>query len=229
MNRRALAMIAALFIAGTAAPPVFAADPPANWDGLTRFKAKRMDDVYLLPGADFRGYTKVMLDPTEVAFKKNWLRDYNDQALDLSQRISDSEANRMLEKVRTGFEDIFRKAYEEAGYQVVTEPGPDVLRMRTAVANLYVSAPDVPTAGRTRTYSRDAGSAIVIIEARDSTSGALLGRAMDGRTIGDTRPYLRNSVTNRSDFESLFKSWAKISINGLAELKAMSPVPSGTP
>lgn len=227
MTRRALAMIAALCIAGTAAPPTFAAEPPATWDGLTRVKAKRMDDVYLLPGADFRGYTKVMLDPTEVAFKKNWQRDYNDQTLDLSQRISDSDAQKILDAARTGFEEVFRKAYADAGYQVVTEPGPDVLRVRTAVANLYLSAPDIPTAGRSRTYSRDAGSAVVVIEARDSTSGALLGRAMDGRTIGDTRPYVRNSVTNRSDFEGLFRSWAKISIDGLAELKAMSPIPGG--
>jgi hypothetical protein len=47
---------------------------------------------------------------------------------------------------------------------------------------------------------------------------------MDGRTLGDTRPYLRNSVTNRADFENLFRSWAKISVDGLNELKAMSPI-----
>ena len=104
----------------------------------------------------------------------------------------------------------------------------DVLRLRTGVANLYASAPDLMTAGRSRTFSEDAGSATVIIEARDSQSGALLGRAVDGRLAGDTGPYLRNSVTNRSDFERLFEQWAKISINGLAELKAMSPIPGGS-
>ena len=224
MTRSLLAICAALSFSLAATPPAVSAEPPATWDGLSRVKAKRMDDVYLLPGADFRAYTKVMLDPTEVAFKKNWQRDYNDQTLDLSERITDADARKILEAARTGFEEVFHKAYQDAGYQVVTEPGPDVLRVRTAVANLYVSAPDIPTAGRTRTFSRDAGSAVVVLEVRDSLSGALLGRAMDGRTLGDTRPYVRNSVTNRADFESLFRNWAKISIEGLNELKAMSPI-----
>ena len=42
---------------------------------------------------------------------------------------------------------------------------------------------------------------------------------------GDTGPYMRNSVTNRSDFTMLFKRWAKISLDAMAELKAMSPIP----
>ncbi|HEY9233428.1 MAG TPA: DUF3313 family protein [Phenylobacterium sp.] len=224
MTRRALAMIAALCIAAPLAPPVVAAEPAAaSWDGLTRVQSRRMAEVDLLPGADFRGYTKVMLDPTEVAFRRNWQRDHNASAL--SGRITDADAQRILDAARTGFEEIFRTAYEQAGYQVVTEPGPDVLRMRTAVANLHVSAPDVRTAGRTRVFSRDAGSATVVIEARDSLSGALLGRAVDTRTAGDARPFLRNSVTNRADFRSLFQTWARTSVEGLAELKAMSPIP----
>jgi hypothetical protein len=40
-----------------------AAAPPTEWDGLVQVPSKRLDHVYLQPGADFRGYTKVMLDP----------------------------------------------------------------------------------------------------------------------------------------------------------------------
>ena len=231
MSHRMIAICAALCVIGTAAPPALAAPPaaaPASWDGLTKVASKRMDAVYLLPGADFRVYTKVMMDPTEVAFRKNWVRDYNRDAMTLDRRISDSEAQAILDKARTGFEEVFTKAYTDAGYQVVTTPGPDVLRLRTGVANLYLSAPDLQTAQRSRTYSRDAGSATVILEARDSETGALLGRAVDNRTAGDAGPYIRNSVTNRSDFEQMFQTWAKISVNGLAELKAMSPIPGGS-
>jgi len=35
---------------------------------------------------------------------------------------------------------------------------------------------------------------------------------------------LRNSITNKSDFSRLFKDWAKESVAGLAELKAMPMV-----
>lgn len=230
MSHRMIAICAALCIIGTAAPPALAAPAaaPTSWDGLTKVTAKRMDAVYLLPGADFRTYTKVMMDPTEVAFRKNWVRDYNADTMGLENRISAAEAQKILDKAGAGFEEVFRKALTDAGYQVVTEPGADVLRLRTGVANLYLAAPDLNTAGRSRTYSRDAGAATVILEVRDSQSGALLGRAVDNRTAGDSGPYIRNSVTNRSDFEQVFQKWAKISVDGLAELKAMSPIPGGS-
>ncbi|MBM4218151.1 MAG: hypothetical protein FJ171_00620 [Gammaproteobacteria bacterium] len=44
---------------------------PGNRGGLVEVKPKRMDAVFLLPGADFRGYTKILMDPVEVAFEKN--------------------------------------------------------------------------------------------------------------------------------------------------------------
>lgn len=225
MTRRILTVLAAVCLLGSVAPSASAAQPPATWDGLSNVKSKRFDAAYVLPGSDFRTYTKVMLDPTEVAFRKNWVRDYNNDAMDLSQRISKDDAQKMLNMVRTGFEEIFQKAYTKAGYQVVTEPGPDVLRVRTGVANLYVTAPDRPTAGRSRSFSDEAGSATVVIEVRDSETGALLGRAVDSRTAGDTGPFMRNSVTNRADFSQLFERWAKISVEAMAELKAMSPIP----
>src|SRR5688572_567159 len=125
MHRRLIATCAIVCLLGSVPAAAMAAEPPAAWDGLSRVDAKRFDAVYLLPGADFRGYTKVMLDPTEVAFEKEWLRDYNRSTASLSQRISETDARRGLDLVRTGFEEAFRKAYPEAGYQVVTEPGED--------------------------------------------------------------------------------------------------------
>ena len=56
------------------------AQDSGNWDGLVEVKGKRLDAVFLLPGADFRAYKKVMMDPVEVAFVKNWARDYNRDA-----------------------------------------------------------------------------------------------------------------------------------------------------
>ena len=197
---------------------------PDTWDGLYKVKAKKMELVYLQPQADFRSYTKVLLDPAEVAFRKNWQRDQNDDRLDLANRVSDSDARRILDAARDGLAKVFTKAYQNAGYQVVTAPGPDVLRISTAVVNLDVAAPDVMTAGRSRSYSREAGSATLAVEARDSVSGSLLGRAVDSRDTGDAGLFIRNSVTNSSEFEQLFASWAKISAQGLNELKELSPI-----
>jgi len=221
MIRRLAAAAAAISLLAVGTPAVSAA--PASWDGLVHVPSRRFDAVYLLPGADFRNYTKVMLDPTEVAFEKDWLRDYNTQA-PFSQRLSDAQAQRMLGTVQSGFEDIFRRAYADAGYQITETPGPDVLRVRTAVLNLSVAAPDTMSAGRSRTFSREAGGASVVIEVRDSQSNALLGRAVDSQIVGDDGTLIRNSVTNRSDFQRVFTRWARISVDGFAELKARSPI-----
>ena len=49
-----------------ASAPAMAKSAPPNWDGLVEVKAKQLDLAYLLPGADFRPYTKVLLDEPEA-------------------------------------------------------------------------------------------------------------------------------------------------------------------
>lgn len=202
------------------ATPAIGASPPENWDGLVKVKAKQIELVYLLPGADFRGYSKVMLDPTEVAFRKNWQQDHRDTV----NRVDDQDVRRILDDAQKAFQKLFVDAYAKAGYQVVTAPGPDVLRLTTGVINLDVVAPDLMTAGRSWTFSREAGEATLVLEARDSVSGSLLGRAVDRRILDDMRVSVRNSTTNASDFERVFARWAKVSVDGLNELKQISPV-----
>lgn len=221
--RKMLICTAALALATAAPFTPLMAKAPDNIEGLYRVPSKRFDLVYLLPGADFRPYTKVMFDTPEVAFKKNWQRDYNSDIRGTDRRIGDDDAQKILNAARSGIAEVFTKAFTAGGVQIVTEPGPDVVRLRTSVVNLDVVAPDLMTAGRSRTFSREAGSATLVIEVRDSLTGALLGSAIDTRDIGDSMPYVRNSVTNRSDFTQAFQRWAKISLDGLNELKQLSP------
>lgn len=226
MTRHRFSVTAATLISAIALSAALAAQNPSpSWDGLIAVDSKRLDAVYLMPDADFRAYTKVMFDPVEVALKKNWLRDYNRTVGDLSGQVSNADVQKAFETIRTQFSEIFAKAFSDAGYQVVTAPGPDVLRLRTGVMNLSVTAPDVRP-GNSRTLSRDAGEATLILEARDSETGAVMGRAVDRRFAGDnlSSRMIRNSVTNRSDFSRLFADWAKASVDGLAELKTLSPV-----
>lgn len=224
MDRRHFAVAAASVLAVAHAPPAMAAKPPPTWDGLVRVKSKRLDYVYLLPGADFRAYNKVMLDPTEIAFKKNWLREYNNSTMTLSSRLSERDVQEAITKGSQAASEILAEALTQGGYPVVTEAGADVLRLRTAVVDISINAPDVKTAGRSRSFAGEAGFATLVVEARDSVSGALLGRAVDGKVAGDNSMLMRNSVTNRSDFRQIMKRWANISVQGLGELKAQSPI-----
>jgi hypothetical protein len=210
---------AALFSA-----PASSASLPVEWDGLSKVPSKALDAVYLSPGADFRTYTKVIIEPPELALRKNWMRDYNNDQRDPSARITKKDVEKAFADAKTGFEKIFTEEYTAAGYQVVTESGPDVLRLSTAVINIEVNAPDKMTAGRSRSYSREAGGATLVLEARDSVSNTLLGRAVDSRDVGYGVPFRRTSVSNKADFDMLFRSWAKSGAKGLGTLKAASPI-----
>jgi hypothetical protein len=223
----ATAILPAVALAG--ATSALAAKAPAEWDGLVRVKSKRLDNVYLLPGADFRAYTKVMLDTTEIAFHKDWQREYNRTKRALTSRISSQDVERVIVEGGKAATDIFAKAFASGGYPVVTAPGPDVLRIRTAVVNLYVTAPDTMSPGRSYSFSNEAGSATLVVEAMDSVSGAALGRAVDSRLAGDYSYMMsRTSVSNRADFANVARAWAKDSVNGLNELKRLSPVSAGS-
>jgi hypothetical protein len=224
--KTSLRLASGLLLSLIATGPTLAKDVPDNWDGLIRVKAKRMDAAFVAPGADFRAYTKVMLDPTYVAFRKDWLRNINDSTIGVSRDITEKDAEKILEKARSGFTEVFTKEFQKAGITIVTSPGPDVLRLTPIVTDLYINAPDTMQPGMTRTYTMEAGEATLVLEGRDSTTNALLGRAVDRReTQGTGVAQITSSVTNIAEFERLFSQWAKIAIKGLDELKAQSPVP----
>lgn len=218
--------LALLALAASLCAPVIAADEPGSWDGLVEVKAKRMDAAYLLPGADFRPYMKVMIDPTQVAFHKDWMKNINRSRPGASNKVTEQDAEKIATTARSGFGDVFAEAFRKGGYEVVTAPGPGVLRLSSAVVNLYINAPDTSSAGRSYTYTMEAGEATLVLEARDAVTGALLGRVLDRReTRSSVGMQIASSVTNLSDFKALFKRWAETCVKGLGELKAQSPVP----
>jgi len=223
-HRHAIAALAAVLpLFGVAS----AADLPDNWDGLVRVKPKKVDAAWLAPGTDFRTYTKVMLDPAEVAFKKDWMRDINDDSPGVSRDVTQEDADKILAAARDGLDQVFRETFEKEGVQVVTAPGPDVLRLSPGVANLDIAAPDTMSPGMSRTYVTESGEATLVLEARDSTSGALLGRVIDRRETRQAgQAQWATSVSNRADFKQLFRTWANIAIKGAQELKDHSPVPA---
>ncbi|HEY2050507.1 MAG TPA: DUF3313 family protein [Caulobacteraceae bacterium] len=224
MDRRhfAFTAIAACVVCATA---TYAA-PPATWDGLVQVKSKKFALAYLAPGADFSSYHKVIIDPVEIAFKKNYVRDYNRSHRALSSQIRDSDIERVVADGSKSATALFAKAFSDAGYQVVTEPGPDVVRVHSGVIDIYANAPDIRSAGRRTVIAPEAGYATFVVEARDSMTGALLGRVLDKRYAGADIGRMRTSVSNRADFETLFRTWAKQAVAGFGDLRKL-PTPTG--
>ena len=204
----ALAFAALLPSVTAAQSPRAALEEGMSHDGLEKIKVKGIDLAYSRPGASLAGYNKLIIDPVEVAFRKDWdpNRTGSRMKLDTKER----------EDIRTGVAQVvqeeFAKEISKGGtYQVVTEAGPDVLRLRANIADLYVNAPDTMTAGRTRTYTLSAGEMTLVGELVDSESGQVIARVVDRREAqGTGMMTLTNSVVNRQEASIIAASWARI-------------------
>lgn len=197
---------------------------PATTEGLVKVPSKRLAAVYLLPGADVRAYTKIMIDPVQVSFRQGWLKDVN-RSRGMSRKVSEEDAQQIASAMRSGFEDIFAAEFKAKGYVVVNAPAPDVLRISAEIANVYLTAPDPMAGAGVRSYAVEAGEATLALAARDSTTNAVLGIAVDRRTTGGAgHAMLASPTSNRFQFEELFRDWARACVRGLDELKARSPL-----
>lgn len=217
---RLLSIYAVALLAGLPTAEA-SAKAPTNWDGLAKVPAKNVDYLYLRPGADFRQYNAIMLEPTQVAFKKNWQRDMNRSRSGLS-KVSDSQLRKAIDESQEKVRQTFEKRFRETGFQMVSTPSENALKVAVGIANVDVSAPEIRS-GRSKTFSEQAGYGTLVIEVRDSVSGELLGRAVDHGTAGDHFVMMRDSVNNWADFEQLFDDWARISAKGFRKLVASSP------
>lgn len=226
MTRNLLVALAAAALLATAVvSPSSAASEEATWDGLQKVKSRKLDTAYLLPGADFSGYTKVMIDPLDVAFRKNWERDVNRASRSVSARVTAEDADRIRKDLGEAFHEVLVEDFDKAGYEVVTAPGPDVLRLCPGLVDVWINAPDTMPPGRSHTYTVEAGEATLVLEAHDSETGQLLGRAVDHRRTGDLGAWTwTTSVTNRAEFTRMFRQWSRILTNGMEALKEASPI-----
>src|SRR5258706_7575344 len=166
MKTRRFIPIAALLAAALSFGPVHAQgkkdlEDAMGAEGLTAIKSKDLDMVYARPGATLAGYKKVMLDPVEVSFSKNW------DPTRTGSNIKLGEAER--ENIRTGVakitQDQFAKLLQaNNGYPIVTAAGPDVLRAKGRGLNPYVNAPDAGAVGGTRTSTMSAGEGTLFLQ-----------------------------------------------------------------
>lgn len=180
--------------------------PPAEWDGLEKRDVKGVGLVYVRPNVHFPPYNNVILDPVQVEFSKDWDPNPSNSAV---RRLDAQDLAKIKDSLGTLVRDGFAQELSKGGYKIVDAPADDTIRVTAAIINLYINAPDVQTAGRSRTYTTDAGSMTLLMEVRDAPSGQLLARVVDPRHA-DTGSTLQwtNSVTNRADAERLIRQWA---------------------
>lgn len=210
-------------VSGCASKPAI---PDVTEDGLTRVDIRGVDAAYRRPGVDLHKYRKIMLDPVQVAFDPDW--DPKRTGSNLPLPAEDRE------RIRRELAELFMQVFSEeltkdGGAPLVTSAGPDVLRLSTGLADVYVNAPDTMEAGRSRTYVMSAGHATLVAEVRDSESGAILGRLFDQREAGNTGVLQwSGSVQNSAEARRVFTRWAQL-LRQRFDAVRNAPVPAPKP
>lgn len=159
--------------------------------------------VYINPDVDFKHYSKIMFERVTVMLSAD--ADYKGIDPALFKELTDYYQNALIDAVRTG-------------YKVVDQPGPGVLRVRTAITDIKPSKPvsntlssiipvGIVVAGVTKASSGDnlgTGEAATEIVVVDSLSGKQLAAAVDRRQGG--KSMFRGKWT---DTKQAFDHWAK--------------------
>jgi hypothetical protein len=189
-----------------------------SYDGLQKINVKGIDLAYALPGATLSGYTKVLIEPVGVRFHKDW----KPKVAGTRRSLSSDDERKIRTNVAKTVSEAFVKELRNGGYVVVTAAGPDVLRVQANVLNLYVTAPDTMTPGRTRVYTASAGEMTLLAELADSDSGEVIARILDRYQARNTGSFqLSTGVSNAAEARSAATSWAKILRTALDKAKAI--------
>jgi hypothetical protein len=190
-------------------------------DGLHRIDDPRMALAYAKPDLDLSGYTRFMLDPVTVSYKKDpGQRRTSMGAGEQNFALTPSQ----MENLRTWFqEEVVAALTRDDGYELVDAPAPDVLRITADLMDLTVTIPTQETGGRERMATRSFFEVTLVLELRDSESGEIFARVAERRDPGSfnqTATYVTTSTVQR-DTRQMFRYWAEILREGLDDVRAV--------
>jgi hypothetical protein len=176
--------------------------------GLRKTSVKGVELVYVKPGATLANYKRVKIDPVEVAFHKSW----DPTKTGSNVKVSSADRQKILDGLAKLVEEEFRREIQsKSSYQLTEDSGEDVLRVKIHIVNVYISAPDTGTSGRSRTYVVSAGEMTLVAELFDSGSGEVIARAVDRREArGSGRMSLSWGGYNQDEARAIAAGWARI-------------------
>jgi len=203
--RALFVLLLPLSIAGCASAPVVTSD------GLVSERSGKFDELYLRPDANVSAYRRALIEPVPVRFangyvsRQHGLNHLLAQPLQKPYLDQDVVAQDMSTLMQKSLLDAFRAAH----YEIVSDPGPGVVRISARIDELYVNAPDEMSSSVRATFNRETGDASLSLVAADSVSGNPLARVVQRRIVREVgRANLANDTTNRFWFETAFRRWA---------------------
>jgi hypothetical protein len=204
-------VLGVVLVACTSAPPTIQTGPDAelSYDGLHKVDNSQADVAWARPDFDISSYSKILPIGAGIEY-----RQVKDRGRTMRARTQagpyfiDDKARQEFEALVT---EIFREELQKLDrFEIVDEPGPDVLIIRGGLLDVASYVPPDPIGGRSYVYLSAVGEATLVLELRDSETGTILARSVDRRaaeTIGDTLSH-SNSVTNSVETKRLIRHWA---------------------
>ena len=209
--KRALAIAAVVLALGISGVAAAKEPTPDSWDGMPRVKRPGLDAVYLREGASLAKYKKVMLDPVEVSFDKNW--DPNNKITGTNIYGGPGKVDAEAIRVDLGklARDVTKRELERKnGFPLVDTVGEDVLRVHARIVDLFINAPDRMEPG-TRAFVVSAGEMTLVADLYDSQTNTLIGHVIDRERGQERGPFdlqVANRVTNTAEADRILSIWA---------------------
>ena len=180
-----IALLATAILSLTACSTTTIVEPFYRPDGA------RVDQAYISPDADFSRYSKLLAQPLEIYYPTD------------APAPSEDDLDRLRQ--------IFREAFlnELAGYEIVSEPGPDVLTVLAQIVDLKVTGPlgTYESTGRLRQLITK-GQLTFLMELHDSQSGRVLARA--GETEDGSATSLTEAEASWAEVDVAAQRWAEL-------------------
>lgn len=211
--------IAALMVGCTSTPTIQSGpDAEVSFDGLHKVDNSQADMAWARPDFDISQYSKIMLvgEGIEYAPAKNRGRTTFDRSRPGPYFIDEDSRARFEALVRETFAEEMSKIQH---FEIVTEPGPDVLMIRGGLLDVESFVPQDPMdqIGRGSIYLSSVGEATLVLELRDSETGAILARSIDRRAAEQAGGMMfeSNRVTNANEVRRLVRWWGRRLREGL--------------
>ena len=190
--------------------PTTRRDAQAAWqsEGLQRIGVPGLDVAYLRPGANLHGYHSLLIKPISVSFQKNWERN---AGIPVGTRLRPRDTDRIRKDMADVVGAQLKREFETGGWRLVEAPGAGVLEIDVRIVDLYLNAPDLPTPGITKSYTRTFGELTLAADLRDASSGNVVMRTLD-RIVGRDRIQLERTtrVENAHDVGIATAGWARV-------------------
>lgn len=187
------------------------ADAEVSYDGLYPVEGTRVSKAWARRDVDLSGYNKIMLEGVGIQYRPVKKRAGTRSGGGTEFPILPERKEELREVLREGFVAELAKTDR---FEIVSEPGPDVLLIRGALIDVVSHVPP-ERAGRSDVYLSSVGQATLVLEVIDSQSESVLIRSVDRRAAETMGGIRSNSATNRSEVRRLAGRWGSSLREGL--------------